>query len=378
MEFLHYFRSRQGEMINLLKEAVHLESPSTDKKAVDRCSEFIIKEFKKSGTKVIRFPQKKIGNLHTVQYPISKSKEKKKQILVLTHIDTVWPVGKIQNMPFYLSGDKIWGPGVLDMKAGLVMAIYALKTLHDLNIDPNKNILVFINSAEEIGDEAAYEVIRSLARKSEYVLCLEPSLPGGALKIQRKGRMVIRLDITGKSAHAGSPEKGINAIEELMEQLRGLKKLRRSKGTTLNIGLVSGGEKPNIVAEKASATLDMRFWTNTHRQKIIDAMKQLNPFQAGAKIRYSIQSVTPPMEKTPASLAFLSLIREIAKSTLKISLEAGKAGGGSDASIASSLGIPTIDGLGPDGNGIHAENEHLILPSLVQRTALLTELLRGL
>ncbi len=365
-------------MINLLKEAVHIESPSTDKKAVDKCSDFIIKEFKKFGTKVTRYPQKKIGNLHTVQYPISKSKEKKKQILVLTHIDTVWPVGKIQNMPFYLSGDKIYGPGVLDMKAGLVMAIYALKTFHDLNITPDKNILVFINSAEEIGNESAYEVIRNLAKKSECVLCLEPALPGGALKIQRKGRLVVRLEIIGQSAHAGTPEKGINAIEELIEQLRGLKKLRRNKGTTLNIGLISGGEKPNIVAEKASAILDMRFWTNTHRQKIIDALKQLNSFQPGAKIRHTIESSTPPMEKTPASLVFLSHIREIAQSTLKISLEAGKTGGGSDASIASNLGIPTIDGLGPDGNGIHAKNEHLILPSFIQRTALLTELLRQL
>ncbi len=365
-------------MINLLKEVVHLESPSTDKKAVDKCSDFIIKEFKKSGTKVTRLPQKKIGNLYTVRYPISKPRETKKQILVLTHIDTVWPVGKIKNMPFYLSGNKVYGPGVLDMKAGLVMAIYALKTFHDLNIEPKKNILVFINSAEEVGDSAAYEVIRNLARKSEYVLCLEPSLPGGGLKMQRKGRMVVRLDITGKSAHAGTPEKGINAIEELLEQLKRLKKLRNNKGTTLNIGLIGGGEKPNIVAEKASATLDIRFWTNAHREKIIAHLKQINPIHSGAKIRYTMESMTPPMERTPASLAFLSSIREIAESSLKINLTAGKTGGGSDASIASSLGIPTVDGLGPDGDGIHAENEHLILPSLVQRTALLTEILQRL
>jgi glutamate carboxypeptidase len=378
MEFQHYFKSRQGEMINLLKEIVHLESPSTDKKAVDRCSDFIIREFKKSRTKVTRYPQNTVGNLHAIHYPASKSKEKKKQILVLTHVDTVWPVGKIQNMPFYLSGDKIYGPGVLDMKAGVVMAIYALKTFHDLNIEPDKNIVVFINSAEEIGNEAAYEVIQSLSRKSAYVLCLEPSLPGGGLKIQRKGRMVVRLDTFGKSAHAGAPENGINAIEELMFQLKGLIKMRKTGGTTLNIGLISGGEKPNIVAEKASATLDIRFWTNTHRKKIIDTLKQLNSFFDGAKVRYVIESKTPPMEKTPASLDFLAQIREIAASSLGISLEAGKTGGGSDASIASNLGIPTIDGLGPDGDGIHSKDEHLILSSLVQRTALLTELLHRL
>ena len=378
MEFHHYFKSRQGEMVNLLKELVNLESPSHDKKAVDACSDFIIKEFKKAGAKATRIPQKNIGDLYTVQYPGLKAKSKKEQILVLTHIDTVWPVGKIQNMPFYLSGSKVYGPGVLDMKAGLVMALMAVKTLHELNIEPQKNINVFINSAEETGDKASDEMIKKLSRKSACVLCLEPALPGGALKIQRKGRMVIKLDVSGKAAHAGTPEKGINAIVELMDQLGSLKKLRRTKGTTLNIGLINGGEKANIVAEKAFATLDIRFWTNVHRQKILEAFKQISPSIPGAKVRFSIESSTPPMEKTEASSMLLSRIREIAQDTFKITLEAGKTGGGSDASIASSLGVPTVDGLGPDGEGIHADNEHLLLPSLVLRTALLTELFRQL
>jgi glutamate carboxypeptidase len=376
MEFRHYFKSRQGEIVNLLKTLVHLESPASDKEAVDKCSAFLVGEFKKTGAKVTRFPQKKIGDLYTIQYPVSKSK--KDQILVLTHIDTVWPVGKIKDMPFYLSGNKIFGPGVLDMKAGLVMALSALKTFHELNIEPQKNIIVFINSAEEIGDPASAEIIRKLAKSSEHVLCLEPSLPGGILKAQRKGRLVVRLDVTGKSAHAGTPEKGINAIDELMEQLRDLRKLRRFNGMTLSIGLIGGGEKVNIVAEKASATLDIRFWTNIHKQKILDTLKQLDPFFPGAKIRFSIESSTPPMEKTEPSQALFSRIQDIAASALKVTLETGKTGGGSDASIASGLGIATIDGLGPDGDGIHAENEHLLLPSLVQRTALLTELLRQL
>jgi glutamate carboxypeptidase len=183
------------------------------------------------------------------------------------------------------------------------------------------------------------------------------------------------LEVSGKAAHAGTPDKGINAIEELINQLRVFKKLQKAKGTTLNIGLISGGEKANIVPEKATATLDVRFWTNIQKQKIVDTFKQLEPIFPGAKIRFSIESSTPPMEKTEASSALLSRIRDIAHSTLKMSLEAGKTGGGSDASISSSLGIPTVDGLGPDGEGIHADNEHLLLPSLVRRTALLTELL---
>lgn len=373
MKFSHYYKSRQGEMINLLKELVSLESPSSDKAAVDKCSSFIVKELKKAGAKATRFPQEEIGDFHLVEYPSKASKERKEQILILTHSDTVWPVGKINKMPFYVQGNKTFGPGVLDMKAGLVMVIFALKTLNDLNIQPNKRIAVFINPAEEIGHKASYEVIRKLARKSAHVLCLEPALPGGALKMQRKGRMVIRLEAKGKAAHAGTPDKGINAIEELVLQLQTLQKLR-TKSTTINIGLIKGGEKANIVAEQASATLDIRFWENLHKEKISTYFKQLKPDHKGAKIKYIMESLTPPMEKTKASANLLTQVQKIATS-LNMTLETGKAGGGSDASITSNMGVPTLDGLGPDGEGIHAENEHLLIPSLVERTALLTEIL---
>ena len=373
MNFFHYYKSRQGEMVNLLKELVRLESPSNDIKAVNKCTTYLAQILRKNGAKVTRYPQKNIGDLYLAEYPAKKSKERLDQILLLTHIDTVWPVGKIEEMPFYLSGSKLHGPGVLDMKAGILVAAYALKTLNDLNILPEKKIALFINSAEEIGDVNSYAFIEKLAKKSSRVLCLEPSLPGGALKIQRKGRLVVRLSSSGKAAHAGNPAQGVNAIEELMMQLRNLSKLK-TKETTVNIGIIEGGEKANIVAEKAEAVLDFRFWDNNQKQKVIDYFKQLSPCLAGAKSKYKVESLTPPMEKTKGNLRLLNEVQEIANS-LGMKLEAGKTGGGSDASIASNLGVPTLDGLGPDGDGIHAENEHLILPSLVERAALLTELL---
>ena len=373
MNFFHYYKSRQGEMVNLLKELVRLESPSNDIKAVNKCTTYLAQILRKNGAKVTRYPQKNIGDLYLAEYPAKKSKERLDQILLLTHIDTVWPVGKIEEMPFYLSGSKLHGPGVLDMKAGILVAAYALKTLNDLNILPEKKIALFINSAEEIGDVNSYAFIEKLAKKSSRVLCLEPSLPGGALKIQRKGRLVVRLSSSGKAAHAGNPAQGVNAIEELMMQLRNLSKLK-TKETTVNIGIIEGGEKANIVAEKAEAVLDFRFWDNNQKQKVIDYFKQLSPCLAGAKSKYKVESLTPPMEKTKGNLRLLNEVQEIADS-LGMKLEAGKTGGGSDASIASNLGVPTLDGLGPDGDGIHAENEHLILPSLVERAALLTELL---
>lgn len=372
MDFFHYFEAQKGKMTDFLREAVRLESPSGDKKAVDACSLFFIRELKRTGARITRFRQKKTGDLFLAQYPF-KSKKRMGQNLLLTHADTVWPVGKIQEMPFYISGKKVFGPGALDMKAGLVMAVFSLRALKELNIQPKKRIAVFINSAEEVGSEASYKAIRNMARKSTCVLCLEPALPGGGLKVQRKGRLVIRLETKGKSAHAGTPDKGVNAIDELLLQLRRIKRLE-TKETTINFGLIGGGEKPNIVPDKAWAVLDIRFWQNDQKEKVKNFLNQLSPILEGARIKFSVESLTPPMEKTKANVKLFSRARRIA-SSLGMKLYAGKTGGGSDASIASSLGVPTLDGLGPDGDGIHAENEHLLLPSLVKRTAFLTELL---
>jgi len=332
-----------------------------------------MEEFKKAGARISQFPQKKIGTLYVAEYPSPVPKSVSEQILLLLHVDTVWPVGKIHKMPFYVSEDKVFGPGVLDMKASIVMTLSSIKALSELNTLPKKKITVFLNSAEEIGSEAAYEVIKSLCKKSDYVLCLEPSLPGGGLKMQRKGRLVIRLEAKGKAAHAGTPDKGVNAIEELMHQLRRVKELEKEE-TTVNIGLIEGGEKPNIVAKEARAVLDVRFWKNENKEKFTASLKRMKPVLKGAQVRFTTESLTPPMEKSEASSELFSKVKKIA-SSLNLNLTAGKTGGGSDASVASSMGVPTLDGLGPDGRGIHAENEHLILPSLVERTALLTEIL---
>lgn len=373
MQFKHYFKSRQGEMVNLLKKIVSLESPSSDKSAVDKCSSFLAKEFQKSGAKVTRYPYKDLGDLYLAEYPRLKPKTRKEQILILTHVDTVWPVDKIKDMPFYISGNKVFGPGVLDMKAGLVMAVSSLKAIHELNIEPEKRIAVFMNSAEEVGSEVANEMIQKLAKRSCCILCLEPSLPGGALKNQRKGRLVIRIATKGKSAHAGNPDEGINAVEELMAQLRATQRLK-SKAISVNTGIIKGGERVNIVPDSASAYLDIRFWNSTQKNKIITSLRELQPTLRGAKVKYSIESYLPPLEKTKASERLFARVMDIA-SGMNVTLETGKSGGGSDASIAASTGVATLDGLGPDGAGIHAENEHLLLPSLIERTALLTELL---
>ena len=376
MDFRLYFRSRQGEMVHLLKQLVLLESPTSDKKAVDACVAFVTKELKKVGCKVTVHPQKETGDLTLAQFAPGRVKDADDEILVLAHLDTVWPVGKIAKMPFYVQGPKLYGPGVLDMKGGLVMLLAALRALHGLNVKPQKRITVLVNSAEETGSDAAAELIRKLARKASLVLCLEPALPGGALKLERKGRLVVRLDVHGRSAHGGSPEKGASAIEELVAQIAKLKRLRTGE-TTVNVGLMGGGEKVNVVAEAAWAVLDIRFWKASDRDRILRVLRESVPVLRGTRIKVTVEGSTPPMEKTKASEKLFVRAQEIAAG-MGLALKGGRTGGGSDASIAAGLGIPTLDGLGPDGDGLHAAHEHLLLPSLVERTALLTELLKSL
>jgi glutamate carboxypeptidase len=376
MDFMQYFKSRQGEMINLLKELVQLESPTSDKRAVDACSVFLADQLRKSGTRVTRIPQKDVGDFHLAEYPAKADRDLDGEILVLLHADTVWPVGRIVKMPFYVSGPKVFGPGAMDMKAGLVITVFALRTLSALNVRTAKKITVFVNSAEETGCAEAHDLIVRQAKRADKVLCLEPALPGGALKVQRKGRLCVRLETTGRSAHGGTPEKGINAIEELTAHLRKLEALK-TKDVSVNIGIIGGGEQANVVPEKAWAVADVRFWNSIQKTKVLNTLRGLEPRARGAKVKFSVESSTPPMERTKASVRLFEEAKAVA-ADLGIALEGGKTGGGSDGSIAAGLGIPTLDGLGPEGDGLHAADEHVLLPSLVERAALLVELLRRL
>ncbi|MBU1473565.1 MAG: M20/M25/M40 family metallo-hydrolase [Acidobacteria bacterium] len=375
MKYAPYFRSRQGELINLLKQLVHLESPSDNKEAVDACSSYFVNELKKCGLQIERITQKDTGDFYLCEYPHSSDPDLK-AISILTHTDTVWPVGQIHSMPFYVEGEKLYGPGVSDMKAGLVMILSVLRAFKQLNVIPRRRLILFVNSAEEIPNKNAVEEIKKLARRSKYGICLEPAIQGGGLKLERKGRLVVRIETTGKSAHAGSPEQGVNAIEEMMKQLKMVQKWRTGE-TTVNIGVIQGGNKINVVADKASASLDIRFWTSARKEKILTAIRNLTPQTEGAGVKGSILSDTPPMEKKRSSVQFFEEVKAMA-STIGLELAGGRTGGGSDASHMSGCGIPCLDGLGPDGGGIHALDEHILIPSLVERTALLAEILQNL
>lgn len=371
-----YIKKQKEEVLAFLTEIVHLESPTQEKKHTDRCMSFIVKKFSELKVTYQCRPQKKIGNIYILNYPAFNEKNELSPLLVLTHVDTVWPVGKLKNMPIRIDNDRFYGPGALDMKAGIVMTYFALKALSDLGKKNKREILVFINSAEETGHESATKIIKELAEKASIGLCLEPALPGGALKLQRKGRLVLRISAYGKAAHAGSPDKGINAIDELIHQLNYLKNIE-NENITVNIGKIHGGQQINMVADNAEALLDIRFWSDIQRQQILAQLSRLKPVQTGAYIEHYIEKINPPMEKSESSSQLLGRIMKIA-SSLGIHIETGRTGGSSDGATAAGFGLPVIDGLGPDGDGIHAEYEHVLIPSLIQRTALLTELFHRL
>jgi glutamate carboxypeptidase len=371
-----YFQKQKNEILGFLRDIILLESPSQDKQNVDKCSQFILKKFSEVNITYQRRPQTEIGDIYIIHYPASQIKTEISPMLVLTHCDTVWPVGKIKDMPIQIKADRFYGPGALDMKAGIVMIFFALKALSDLRLKNKRDILILINSAEEIGHESATGIIKELSETTALGLCLEPALPGGALKLQRKGRLVLRLSAFGKAAHAGSPEKGINAIDELIFQLNNLKTVENNE-ITLNTGKIIGGEQINMVPDTAEAFIDIRFWDNVQRQKVIDRISELKPKLKGAQIESHIEKITPPMEKTESSSKLLAEITNIA-SSLGIKIEPGRTGGSSDGAAAAGFGLPVIDGLGPDGDGIHAEHEHVLIPSLIERMALLAELLHRL
>jgi glutamate carboxypeptidase len=370
-----YMAARKHSMIAVLKGLVLRESPTEAKSAVDACTRHFLGLMTGLRRDVLRIPQDEIGDLYAVGFP-RLTLGADRPILVLAHSDTVWPLGTASRRPWRLAGRKAYGPGALDMKAGLVISLFAFRALAELKRHACRPAVLFINSAEETGHPSSSRWITRFARRAACVLCLEPCLPGGALKVRRKGRLVVRLTSRGVSAHAGAPERGVSAVEELLHQLDFLRSLRTG-GTTMNVGLIQGGTKANVVPDRAAAILDFRFWTRREEARILRRLKAVAPGIPGARVSCAVESRVPPLEPNRGSRALFSRAARVA-GRLGLTLRSGQTGGGSDASLAASLGLPTLDGLGPDGDGLHAENEHVLVPSMVERAGLLAELLAEL
>ena len=371
---LHFLRSRQDEMTELLKAIVAVESPSHDAASQTPVQDLLCQALNKRGYHVRRIPGTASGG-QLLAYPQDRISGQPIQLLV-GHCDTVWPIGTLTEMPIHLADGKLHGPGIYDMKAGLVQAIFALEALQALGEKPAVTPVLFINSDEEIGSAESIPNIHRLARISDRVFVMEPSLgPTGKLKTARKGvgRFVVK--VIGKASHAGlAPDEGLSAILELSHVVQSLFALNDAdRGISVNVGTIDGGLRPNVIAPEASAEADVRVATHADAQEIEQAIYGLQSAVPGTQLEVSGGVNRPPMEKTPGN-RLLWRLAEKAAEELKITIEEGTAGGGSDGNFTS-LHAPTLDGMGAVGDGAHALTEYVFVDKMPERTALLARML---
>ena len=301
-----------------------------------------------------------------------------RQLLLLGHFDTVWPVGQIERMPVHETGGRLTGPGVFDMKGGLALAMLAVRALQADGPLAARVVMLF-TSDEERGSRTSRSVVEDEARRSDAVLVLEPSLPGGAVKTSRKGAGEFTIEIHGVSAHAGiEPEKGASAIDELAHQVLALGALRDvDRGISVNVGQIDGGSRPNVVAEVARAVVDVRVSTAVDRERVESALRSLRPRLDRTTVKVSGGFSRPPLERTDPVVRLYEIARDVAAG-LGHELAEGGTGGGSDGNLTAALGVPTLDGLGAVGAGAHALHEHVLVEEMPWRAALLAGLLARL
>src|SRR6266581_595106 len=375
LELLRVLKPRLPEMLAVLRRCVTAESPSLDKAAADRCCSVIANEWRKRGVRVERIPQKYRGDHLRVIYASEKSRPTA-QLLVLGHYDTVYSIGTLKAMPFRISGGKARGPGVFDMKAGLVQALFALHARQQLSVSLHKRIVFLWTSDEEIGSESSRELIETEARRSDVVFVLEPSFgPRGLLKTARKGVGQAEFIVQGRASHAGlAPEEGINAIHELAAQLTRIEKWNDARcGVSINADIIEGGTRTNVIAERARALLDLRALRNSDIRGIERRLHALRPVHKGAKLKITGGFDRPPLERK-VSAALFARAKSFAKQ-MNLSLGECTAGGGSDGNFTGALGVPTLDGLGAVGDGAHSDHEYVLINTMPARAALLAALL---
>jgi len=364
----------RGAMLDALEGLVVRESPSHDKPALDALAGHLAGRFAALGLGVDRIANGAGGDHLRVR--LGAPDDGRPPALVLGHYDTVWPAGTLAAMPFRVEGGRASGPGVYDMKASLVLAEFAFRAVQALGKTPPRPVVLLLTSDEEVGSPTSRRLIEEEAAKSDYVLVLEPPLPGDRLKTARKGVGRFVLEVTGRAAHAGvEPEKGVSAVVELAHQILAVGGLADpSAGTTLNVGVVRGGSTPNVVPAAATAEVDVRAATLDEARRVEAAFAALRPALPGAGLAVTGGFNRPPMERTPQVAALYGRAREVGRS-LGMDLGEGSTGGGSDGNFTAALGLPTLDGLGAPGGGAHADHEHVAVEALPRRAALLAALL---
>jgi glutamate carboxypeptidase len=370
-EILRFCEAEQPWLLDTLSALVEAESPSDDKAAVDACGRLLAARLEECGARVTRIPQATCGDPLRAEWGAGD-----RQLLLLGHFDTVWSVGQLAAMPLRVDDGRLYGPGVFDMKAGICIGMQAVRALNARRMMPRCRIVMLLTTDEETGSNASRASIEAEARQSAAVLVLEPSLPGGAAKTSRKGCGEYELIVRGRAAHAGiEPGKGANAIRELTLQIARLDAIQDvDRGVTLNVGVISGGTRANVVPDLARALIDVRVQTLADAANVDVALHRLAPELPGTSLELRGGINRPPLERTDAVVRLYQTARQVA-AELGHGLSEGGTGGGSDGNFTAALGIPTLDGLGATGDGAHALHEHVSVPDLSWRAALVAGLL---
>jgi glutamate carboxypeptidase len=371
---LQHLREQQDAMTGLLEDLVLMETPSTEPASQAPIRARLKAEFEDIGYRVRLIPGKDSGG-HVYASPGRRGHRRPAQ-LMLGHCDTVWPLGSLARMPLVREDNRLRGPGVYDMKAGLVEMVFALRAIEALGLEPEVAPLCFINSDEEIGSRESTRYVRALAQRVDRCMVLEPSLGlDGRIKTARKGVGRFTVTVQGKAAHAGlDPGAGASAILELSHVIQKLFRLNDPEhGTTVNVGVIDGGIRPNMVAPESRAIIDVRVQTRADAGRIEDAIHGLEAETPGVTLVIEGSIGRPPMERTPQNRRFWRVAQKLA-AELDIEIEQAIAGGGSDGNTTS-LYTATLDGMGAVGDGAHASHEFVYLDLLPIRCALLTQLL---
>ena len=370
-----WLEQRRPEMVRLLERLVEAESPSLDPEAQREPFAVLANELERIDY-LVRPVRDSVCGDHLYARPRRRQKGAPRQLLI-GHMDTVWPIGTLEEMPVRTDGELLYGPGTADMKGGLVEIVFALRAVHELGLDPPLLPVVLVNTDEEVGSRGSTPIIRRLAHGAQRAFVLESGEGAeGRLKIARKGLGRFTLTVHGRSAHAGADfEHGASAILELAQQVERLFALNDpAHGLTVNVGTIDGGLRPNVVAPVAHATIDVRAPTAASGRVLERRLRAFRPMLEGCTLEITGGFLRPPMEPGPRNRALLAAAKRVGHELGLTVEDAGLVGGGSDANT-SSLETGTLDGLGPIGEGSHAAHEHVDLAHLAERTALLALLL---
>ncbi len=362
-----YFRNRLDAILEELRIYVEMESPTHNKEAVDRLGAFIKERFLSLGCRVEELPQSEYGNQLRVEFG-----EGEEQLLILGHFDTVKEIGTLAKEPWRIEDGKAYGPGTYDMKSGIVFSYFALQAIIQEKLPLDKKLVFFWNTDEETGSLSSEELIKQEAKKSAAALVIEPAFGDGYLKTSRKGGGDFTLKVTGRAAHAGNDHaQGINAIEELAHHILTIQSWTDYEaGTTLSVGTIKGGTASNVVPEQAEAVVDVRISKLGEAERITALMNGLTPVLPGARLTVEGGISKPPMERTDGTERLFLHAQEQARLEGMELKEIG-VGGTSDGNFAAAAGTPTLDGLGPVGDGAHAPHEHIVVDEIPGRIALL-------